>query len=208
MSTAPTARIPRQERRAQVLEAARSAFVELGYYATAMDDIAERAGVSKPILYQHFSSKLELYLDLLSSAIGRLQAAVDGAAVHTRDNKVRVRDTVAAYFAFVDDPDGCARLVFQSDMLNEPEVRSRVEVANAAIARRIAQVIAEDTGLGPDQALLLASGMAGMAEVAARTWLADPDRIPRDEAVDLVSSLAWRGIRGFPLSHPTESDAR
>lgn len=208
MSTASTARISRQERRTQVLEAARAAFVELGYYATAMDDIAERAGVSKPILYQHFSSKLELYLDLLSSAIGRLQAAVDGAAVNTRDNKVRVRETIAAYFAFVDDPDGCARLVFQSDMLNEPEVRSRVEFANAAIARRIAQVIAEDTGLGADQALLLASGMAGMAEVAARNWLEDPDRIARDEAVDLVSSLAWRGIRGFPLSHPTESGAR
>ncbi|MGH3818112.1 MAG: TetR/AcrR family transcriptional regulator, partial [Pseudonocardiaceae bacterium] len=58
-------RMPRDERRAQLLAAATDVFVNNGYHATVMDDIAERAGVSKPVLYQHFPSKLELYLALL-----------------------------------------------------------------------------------------------------------------------------------------------
>ena len=59
------ARMPRRERRAQLLESALEVFVAQGYHAAAMDDIAERAGVSKPVLYQHFPGKLELYLALL-----------------------------------------------------------------------------------------------------------------------------------------------
>ena len=65
-------RLPRPARRAQLLEAAQAAFVESGYYAAAMDDIAERAGVSKPVLYQHFPSKLELYLALLDDRASEL----------------------------------------------------------------------------------------------------------------------------------------
>lgn len=209
MAAAPAVRLPRSERRAQLLEAARSVFVEAGYHAAAMDDIADRAGVSKPVLYRHFPSKLDLYVALLEAALRCLVAAIDDAFARTSDNKSRVRETIAAYFAFADDPDGWARLVFQSDLLNEPAVRDRVIDANTEIARRIAQVIAEDTGLSPEQALILGSGMAGMGEVAARTWLAEGRAgVTRDEAVDLVSSLAWRGIRGFPLSHPVDPTTR
>ena len=61
-------RMPRRERRAQLLESALEVFVAQGYHAAAMDDIAERAGVSKPVLYQHFPGKLDLYLALLDSS--------------------------------------------------------------------------------------------------------------------------------------------
>ena len=57
-------RLPRRERRVQLLESALEVFVRQGYHAAAMDDIAERAGVSKPVLYQHFPGKLDLYLAL------------------------------------------------------------------------------------------------------------------------------------------------
>ena len=60
--------MPRSARRAQLLESALDVFVAQGYHAAAMDDIAERAGVSKPVLYQHFPGKLELYLALLDNA--------------------------------------------------------------------------------------------------------------------------------------------
>ncbi len=67
MTSLPTRgqRMPRTERRAQLLDAAQSVFVARGYHAAAMDEIADRAGVSKPVLYQHFPGKLELYLALL-----------------------------------------------------------------------------------------------------------------------------------------------
>ena len=61
-------RLPRRERRAQLLESALEVFVAQGYHAAAMDDIAERAGVSKPVLYQHFPGKLDLYLALLDAS--------------------------------------------------------------------------------------------------------------------------------------------
>ena len=203
MTTGTGGRLPREQRRAQVLDAARAVFVESGYYAAGMDDIAERAGVSKPVLYQHFPSKLDLYLALLDAGIEELLASTDIAVRETSDNKQRVQLTMRAYFAFVDNPDGAYRLVFESDLLNEPEVRKRVEAADQAIATRIALVIAADTGLRPDEAMLLGSGMQGMAQVAAQRWLRqEQNTMSRDEAADLIAALAWRGIRGFPLSHP------
>ena len=69
-------RLPRQERRRQLLDAALEVFVSQGYHAAAMDDIAERAGVSKPVLYQHFPGKLELYLALLDQSVDELVASV------------------------------------------------------------------------------------------------------------------------------------
>ena len=64
-TTRVTPRLSRSARRTQLLAAAKTVFVTQGYHSAAMDDIAVRAGVSKPVLYQHFPSKLELYLDLL-----------------------------------------------------------------------------------------------------------------------------------------------
>jgi len=66
-------------------------------------------------------------------------------------------------------------------------------------------VIAEDTGLSSSQAELLAAGLLGMAQIAARRWLREDARISRESAVDLIAGLGWRGIRGFPLSHPPAS---
>ena len=203
MSIVPPARMPKEQRRTQVLDAARAVFVESGYYAAGMDVIAERAGVSKPVLYQHFPSKLDLYLALLDAGLEELLEATDTAVRENPDNKLRVQRTMRAYFAFVDNPDSAYRLVFESDLMNEPAVRIRVEAANHEIAKRIAKVISEDTGLRPDEALLLGSGMQGMAQVAARRWLDhDSMLMTRDEAADLIAALAWRGIRGFPLTRP------
>lgn len=195
--------MPREQRRAQVLDAAREVFVESGFHGAAMDVIADRAGVSKPVLYQHFPGKLDLYLALLDSGIEDLIATTDHALRSTSDNKLRVHATMAAYFSFVDDPQGAFRLVFESDLMNEVSVRERVDSADLAIAQEIASVIAEDTGLSADQALMLGSGLLGLAQTAARRWLRQGDgRIPRAEAEQLIASLAWRGISGFPLSHP------
>ena len=202
MSSPGSARLPREERRAQVLQAAREVFVAQGYHTTGMDDIAERAGVSKPVLYQHFPGKLELYLALLDSGIEALLTALTDAVSATHDNKQRVHRAIEAYFGFVDDPDGAYRLVFESDMTNSPEVRVRVDAADAACSTLFGKVIAEDTGLQEAEADLLAAGLLGMAQIAARRWLRQPGGVDRDAAIERISSLAWRGISGFPLTHP------
>ena len=196
------ARLPREERRAQVLRAAREVFVAQGYHTAAMDDIAERAGVSKPVLYQHFPGKLDLYVALLDDGIAVLLDTLRASLEATTDNKQRVRGAIAAYFAFVDDPDGAYRLVFESDLTNEPAVRYRVEAADDACSLMLGRVIAEDTGLSAAQAELLAAGLLGMAQIASRRWLREEPRMTREAAVDLIAGLGWRGIGGFPLSHP------
>ena len=195
-------RLPREQRRQQVLAAALDVFSTAGYHAASMDEIAEHAGVSKPVLYQHFPSKLDLYLEILDAGIDELMAIARTALTSTTDNATRVRAMVNAYFGFVEDPRGAFRLVFESDLSNEPAVRQRVDAADLALARLSAQVIAEDTGLSDDEALLISSGMLGTVQVAARRWLRDGDQVSRESAADLITSLAWRGISGFPLTHP------
>jgi AcrR family transcriptional regulator len=99
-------RLPRQARRRQLLGAAREVFVAQGYHAAAMDEIAVRAGVSKPVLYQHFPGKLDLYLALLDEHTRQLADRVREALASTSDNHLRVSRSVQSYFDFVDDPSG------------------------------------------------------------------------------------------------------
>src|SRR4051794_27941496 len=168
-----------------------------------MDDIAERAGVSKPVLYQHFPGKLDLYLALLDQHVEVLGQHVRRALEATDDNKQRVEGCIAAYFEFVDDPGGAFRLVFESDLRNEPAVRERVERSLQLWVGGLPDAIAGDRGLGRDEAELLSCGLAGLAEVSARWWLAsdataESRKVAKERAVALLSSLAWRGISGYP----------
>jgi AcrR family transcriptional regulator len=193
-------RLPRSARRKQLLAAAQEVFVANGYHAAAMDDIAERAGVSKPVLYQHFPGKLELYLALLDTQADVLSEAVLAALAGTTDNRERIHGVLSAYFAFVDrsDHDGAFRLIFESDLVNDPAVRERVDTVTEKTMRAVADVVAADTGLGAAEAQLLATALTGAAQVAARWWLASDRPVSQDEAILLLESLLWRGISNFP----------
>jgi AcrR family transcriptional regulator len=195
-------RLPRSARRKQLLGAAQEVFVANGYHAAAMDEIADRAGVSKPVLYQHFPGKLELYLALLDQHVEVLGERVRVALNSTTDNKERVSACIGAYFDFVDDPGGAYRLVFETDLRNEPTVRERVERSLQISVDALADTIARDTGLDANEAQLLSCGLAGLAEVSARWWLSgDPNtgaRVDKERAVELLAALAWRGIGGYP----------
>jgi len=190
--------MPRSERRAQLLESALRVFVAQGYHAAAMDDIAVNAGVSKPVLYQHFPGKLDLYVALLDVACDEVVAHVRRALASTTDNQQRVAASTEAFYAYVADPTAAFRLVFESDLTNEPEVRQRVDRVTVECGGAIAEVIADDTGLAPDEARLLAVALVGMSQVSARFWLeAEPD-MSQERATELITRLGWRGIRGFP----------
>jgi AcrR family transcriptional regulator len=199
------ARLPRTARRAQLLAAAQDVFAANGYHAAAMDEIAERAGVSKPVLYQHFPGKLELYLALLEIHVDELIRRVTDAMESTTDNKVRVRNAVSAYFDFVDGESQAYRLVFESDLRSEPVVQTAIDRGTDACVRAITRTITADAGLDEEPARLLAVGLVGISQVAARAWLAgkaNESSMSKEEAVALISTLAWKGIGGgFPLQH-------
>ena len=156
-----TPRLSRSARRLQLMSAAKSAFVTQGYHAAAMDDIADRAGVSKPVLYQHFPSKLELYLALLNESADEMVRLVRVALSATTDNHERVDNAVAAYFTFVADNGQAYRLIFESDLRGQLEVERIVERATDDCISAITDTITADTGVDVERARLLASGHGG-----------------------------------------------
>ncbi len=198
-TTAQRGRLSRSARRAQLLVAARDVFADQGYHAAAMDDIAERAGVSKPVLYQHFPGKLELYQALLTTYADELVAHVRSALVTTANNEERVQAAVAAYFDFVAGEGKAYRLIFGSDLRGE--ATGVVEGALNRCIETVAEAVTTDAGLDAARARLLAVGLVGLSQVAAQYWLDSDQGVSRDEAVALLASLAWRGLAGFPLVH-------
>ena len=192
-------RMPRNARRKQLLAAAQEVFVANGYHAAAMDDIAERAGVSKPVLYQHFPGKLELYLALLDTHCDALIERVRGAMAATTDNKERIGGAMTAYFEFVDHESEAFRLVFESDLRNDPAVRERVDRVERSCIEAITATIMGDTGVDKAPAEILAAGLVGAAQTSAQFWLASGRAVSKEAAEALMTTLAWRGIASFPL---------
>ena len=195
-----SARLPRDERRAQLLVAALEVFTAAGYHSAAMDEIADRANVSKPVLYQHFPSKLELYLAVLDLHIESLVFAIQKAIASNRENSSRVAATVEAYFGFIDSEGEAFRLLFESDMNLEPQVRERLNRMTYDCAAAVSAVISIDTGLGKEESMMLAVGIIGTVQTTARHWLDRDGKIDRQRATELVMNLIWRGISGFPKS--------
>ena len=197
-------RMPRAQRRAQLLDAALSVFVSKGYHQAAMEDIADEAGVSKPVLYQHFPGKLDFYLALLDAQCDHLEALVLEALESSDDHEERVYATVRAFFSFVADEGGSFRLIYESDLTNEPAVRHRIDALEAQMGEAIAQRIMLDTALPLQLAEMLGLAMSGAAQVMARTWLAHGANFPQEVAAQAAGHLAWRGIGSFPVNRMAE----
>ena len=190
-------RLPRSERRAQLLDAALGVFVENGYHQAAMDDIAARAGVSKPVLYQHFPGKLELYLALVDQHSTELEKLVRDALA-LKDNKARINTMVNAYFDFVAQEGAAFRLIFESDLANEPEVRKRLDQVALTCAEAMADIIRAETSMDHDEAVLVGVGLVGLAQTSARHWLDHVDTITKETAIRITSGLIRRGFGAFP----------
>ncbi|MFO8075382.1 MAG: TetR/AcrR family transcriptional regulator [Actinomycetota bacterium] len=194
-------RLRAAERRTQLLEVAGNLFAEHGYHGLSMESLAEAAGVSKPVLYQHFPSKRDLYLGLVADAVEEMEARVRDALEGTTDNKARITGAVSAYFDFVED--SRFGLLFTTAELADEAVRDAVEGAFNRVASQIAGLIAADAGLDDDAALFLAASLRGLASEAARWWV-ERGTMPKAEAVHLVSRLAWRGLGAFDAGTPVK----
>ncbi|MFK5634659.1 MULTISPECIES: TetR/AcrR family transcriptional regulator [unclassified Ornithinimicrobium] len=205
MSTPPTPgeprpRLPRSQRRALLLEAALASFSENGYHATAMDDIAGRAGVSKPVLYQHFDSKLDLYLALAAQACDGMVETIESAMASTDDNGDRIRATMHGFFAFVDRPGSGYPLVLASDMGDDPSVAALLAQAQTRCAAAVGRVLQDQTDLDGEQSVLIGTALVGLAQSAARHWYESGSQVPRGVAADVMTTVAWRGLGHFPRS--------
>jgi len=191
------ARLTGDERRAQLLDVAGALFADLGYHGLSMEHLADAAGVSKPVLYQHFPSKRELYLALVRDTVEHMESRVREALDGTTDNRARVHGAIAAYVDFVEDP-RFSLLFGPGGPADDEEVQQVVQAANASLAGAVGELIAEDAGLDMAGALLLSSALRGLALDGARWWTEHHDLdLDKAQAVKLLSRLAWRGIGGF-----------
>lgn len=187
----------RDVRRAQILEIAQDLFARQGYHHVSMDDIADRAEVSKPVLYRHFPSKLDLYLDVVDHRAEALLAAIHAAlADDPADGRAVVRALVRAYVEFVEQAGDSFSLLFESDVTRDAEVRRRVELASADAAEAVCRGLRELAGLTPEQAKLLSTALVGMARVAATARYRSGE-VAVEDAVELITGFAWRGVAGF-----------
>lgn len=190
----------RPARRAQIMAIAQELFARDGYHHVSMDDIAERALISKPVLYRHFPSKLELYLAVVEQRGEALVMAIGGALGPASDGEAAGRDivraVVRAYVEFVEQAGDSSSLLFESDVTHDSGVRHRVEQASAAAAESICTGLRELGGLPTAQAELLAAALVGMARVAATSRYRSRE-VSVDDTVELITQLAWRGVAGF-----------
>lgn len=193
--------MPRDLRRAQVLRVAQELFTAEGFHHVSMDDIADRAEVSKPVLYRHFPSKLDLYLTVVDARGADLLSTVDAAIARVPDARAAISGVVLAYLEFVDHTGEAAALLFESDVMHDPDVRARVERATDLVTERLEQVLAEVPGLAaqPGAAAVLAPCLAAMAQQAATRRLrgTDPARVDARRTAAMVARLAWGGVRDF-----------
>jgi AcrR family transcriptional regulator len=191
-------RMPRDERRGQLLTTASEVFVDRGFHATGMDEIADRAGVSKPVLYQHFSSKLDLYLAVLQQHVDILVSGVRQALRTTTDNRQRLRSAVQAFFDFIEHDSQGYRLIFENDYSNEPQVAAQVKVATEACTDAVFDLISSDSGLDPHRARMIAVGLVGVSVDCARYWLDAERPISKEDAVEGTVQFAWGGLSHVP----------
>ncbi|MCB1028014.1 MAG: TetR/AcrR family transcriptional regulator [Microthrixaceae bacterium] len=189
-------RLPAAERRRQLLAVALGVFAEHGFHATSMNDIADAAGVTKPVLYQHFRSKRELILELLSEIGADLSAVVGKATVDATSPRHQIEAGFASYFQWVNDNRGAFNLLFSSGTLGDPDFLAAAQQVEDAIADVVADNIVI-AGLTQERRALLAHGIVGMAEGTCRRWMADPAAIDHVELADQLSELAWFGLRGI-----------
>jgi AcrR family transcriptional regulator len=189
-------RLPAEQRRRQLLDVACDVFATSGFSATAMDDIAAAAGVTKPVLYQHFRSKRELYLELLDDVGQRLLEEVQKATAAAGGPRQQVESGFGAYFRFVADNESAFRLLFGGEGREaDREFADVVRRVEDAMADAIAALIEAD--IDDDHRRLLAYGVVGMAEATSRHWVLSGRRQPVDTLSRRVADLTWAGLRGI-----------
>lgn len=196
-------RLPAAQRRRQLLDVAVSKFAASGFHATSMDEIADAAGVTKPVLYQHFSSKRQLYRELLDTVGQELLETVASRAAAENAPYQRVLAGFRAYFRFVRLNTSGFQLLFGSGARRTDEFADSVRALEESVAATIGSFIDADIDAGHRN--LLGYAIVGLAEVAGRRWVSqhgEGEAKLSDAEGDLLAQrladLAWAGLRGLP----------
>lgn len=206
-------RLPRDQRRTQLIDVALDVFAEHGFAHATMDDIAERAGVSKPVLYQHFHNKRELFFTLLDHQFDELRHRVTTAmqavdpTSDTADEQVAYQ-AVRAVFEYHAEPRGLYRIMFDTTTQHSEDLEVRKARFLSELIEFVSPYILENSILDPAGSKFITRGIASSVLFMATRWAEEyrgehPDQpvIPLEQAVDHTCRFVAHGAIGFDLSN-------
>jgi len=195
-------RLPRAERRSQLLEISRGVFAERGFEAATLEEIAERAGVSRPIVYGHFGDKQGLFEEVVNAEIARVQATVGDAIAAPGEPRAVLERGLRAFFTYVrEHPEGHAVLTRDAPLhLSDVGLGVMLDGLAARISEAIARVI-RTLGLDPAPAPIYANALIGLGAHVGRWWRDHPE-VPLEIVTGHTTTLLWSGFGGM-MSDPT-----
>ena len=186
-------RLPAAERREQLLAVALSVFASQGFHQTSMNEVAEAAGITKPVLYQHFTSKRELYLAVIEEAGRRLIDAITDPRIAASSGRQRTELGFLAYFDWIASDHDAFSLLFGGGSRRDSEFSEIVRGFTSKIADAIEPLITAD--IDADHRRNLAYAIVGMTEAVSRRLIERGDNFDSQLVARQVSDLAWAGLR-------------
>jgi len=207
-------RMPAAQRREVILTAAEDTFARRGYHGASLDDIAHRAGVSKALIYEHFSSKRQLHASLLDEHVAEIFRRLEATAERGDVGERRLRSGLEAFLGFVEEHREAWRVLFRDAA--DPDMAERIGAVQRQATAVVAGLIASDPRAPVDPALdplerelqieIHAQLLCGAVQSLA-TWWHDHQEVPREVLVDRAMEFCWQGVehlpeRGVPLSSP------
>ena len=190
-------RLSGSERRAQLIDVGRAVFAKRGYEGASMEEIADRAKVSKPIVYEHFGGKEGLYAVIVDREMDYVvRRIVEAIAAGTP--RERVERASLAFLTYVkDQPDGFAVLSQDSPL---SATRGRLSSLLNDLAERVGDIFAssfKQAGYDAKAAPIYAHALVGMVTFVGKWWT-DVRKPPVDEVAKHIGALAWMGLRHLP----------
>jgi AcrR family transcriptional regulator len=185
------------DRRLVILDAARSAFADGGYHETSLDVVAERAGVSKALIYEHFESKRELFHAMLEMHVAELIERISGAVTAAEEPEQRMRAGLEAFFGFVEERRGAWRIIFRN--AGDPDVAVAMGRLRDGVAAAIVALMSDEASAAfPDEPerervmQMVAQQMVGAMQSLADWWDLHPE-IRREQVLAVAMDFAWIG---------------
>lgn len=194
MADGPRTRLTAVERRNQLVQVGRAVFAEKGYEGTSVEEIAERAKISKPIVYEHFGGKEGLYAVIVDREMEYVIAQISDA-IGNGSPRERIEGAALAFMRYVQErPDGFA--VLQRDSPSNSGLANLL----AEVAERVGNVLRSEfkrAGYDTRAAPLYAQALIGMVTFVGQWWVHD-SKMSAEEAASHISALAWMGLRHLP----------
>ena len=184
------------QRREQLIGVAREIFAEQGFEATSMEEISERANVSKPIVYQHFGSKEGIYAVIIDrevrALVDRIKAALSPG--HPRRTIIKA---VEAFLEYIEEEEAGFRVLVRDAPVGTgggslPSVLD--EIAQAV--EELLAVELKDRGFTPKMAPILSRCLVGMIAMPGQYWL-EVGKPRRRDVADQIVNIAWNGLGGL-----------